>query len=328
MNLLRPTAALALCLAGCTGSLNGDRPDSAAGASGGRGGSQAGGGSGGVTAGTGGGAGGSATGGGGGSAAGGRGGGTAGSGGSTTADAGSDGTAAMVRLKGLAGGSCADLAKLGVSWFYNWGISGNCPNIEFVPMLWGDWETDTTRPTPARITSGGFKVMLGFNEPDHPDQANMTVAQALHLWPQTDLPGVRVGSPATASDGQTWFQQFMTGVQQQNLRVDFIAIHWYGWNAGSCNNVTGLENYIKWAEQWNRPIWLTEWSCRMQSVDVTKKFYDDSIAMFAKHPLLERYGWFLARTATDANFSMATLLDANGNLTTIGQDYAAAPAFH
>jgi hypothetical protein len=232
-----------------------------------------------------------------------------------------------VPLKGLAGGTCADLTTLGVSWFYNWGTSGNCANMQFVPMLWGDWELQG-KAKPSAITSGGFKVMLGFNEPDHPDQANMTVAQALHLWPQTDLPGVRVGSPATASDGFAWFQQFMTGVQQQGLRVDFIAIHWYGWNAGSCDNVTQLENYIKGFEQYNRPIWLTEWSCRMQSAAVTKKFYDDAIVMFGKHPLLERYSWFEARTATDANFSMATLLDAGGALTALGQDYKAAPAFH
>jgi hypothetical protein len=149
----------------------------------------------------------------------------------------------------------------------------------------------------------------------------MSVAQVLTLWPLMDQPGLRLGSPATASDGQAWFEQFMTGVQQQNLRVDFIALHWYGWNAGSCANVTQLENYIKWAEKWGKPLWLTEWSCRQQSAAVTQAFYDAAVAMFAKHPLVERYAWYLTRSSGD--FAGGALLDSTGAATPLGTDYAA-----
>jgi len=275
-----------------------------------------------------------------GSANGGRGGevtaGKAGAGGSVK-DGGASGTGgappgtAASPYKGVSftGTTCADLDKLGATWFYDWATSSTCKtNAQFVPMVWGSW-TATANPTPpAKLAASGAKIILGFNEPDHADQANLTVAAALALWPAMDQPAFeRVGSPASASDGQVWFEQFMTGVQQQNLRVDFIALHWYGWDAGSCANVSGLEAYIKWAEQWHKPLWLTEWSCRMQTAEVTRKFYDDAVAMFAKHPLLERYAWFLTRTTTNADFANASLLDGNGNPTALGTDYMNASAF-
>jgi hypothetical protein len=187
--------------------------------------------------------------------------------------------------------------------------------------------TNTSAPTPAKVAAAGYKVVLGFNEPDMAGQANMTVADVLKLWPAFNIPGMRVGSPATASNGQAYFEQFMAGVQQQGLKVDFIALHWYGWTAGSCTPTANiLEDYIKWAEKWNRPLWLTEWSCRLQSADVTRAFYAGAIAMFKRHPLLERYAWFLSRSTGE--FSEAALLDVNGNPTAFGQDYIAAPAYH
>jgi hypothetical protein len=236
-------------------------------------------------------------------------------------------------LKGVAFsttyGTCPDLTTLGLSWYYNWGSSTKCTGIEYVPQIWGDWNTLSWVPMPAKAVAGGAKYLLGFNEPDGTGQANMTVDKALELWPSFDQPGVQIGSPAVAGEG--WMPDFMTGVAAKNLRVDFIAIHWYGWNAGTCNDTTALEAKIVWAEQWQRPIWLTEWSCRLQDTSVVNKFYTDALAMFAKHPLLVRYAWFLTRSAsdpTDADFNDSTLLDINGAPTTLGNEYRAAPSTH
>jgi hypothetical protein len=236
-------------------------------------------------------------------------------------------------LKGVAfsttAGQCADLTKLGVSWYYNWSTTTQCTGIEYVPEIWGDWTKLSWVPMPAKAVAGGAKYLLGFNEPDGAGQANMTVDDALALWPSFDQPGVELGSPAVAGEG--WLPDFMTGVAAKNLRVDFIAVHWYGWDPGTCNDPSQLEAKIKWAEQWQRPIWLTEWSCRLQAVDVVNKFYTDSLAMFKKHPLLVRYGWFETRSASDPDdmdFNNATLLDVNGNPTALGNEYIAAPSTH
>jgi hypothetical protein len=238
-------------------------------------------------------------------------------------------------LKGLAfeesTSNCPDLDRLKVSWYYNWSPATRCKvSAEFVPHVARPWGTSTTAATPAKVAAAGYKTVLGFNEPDQAAQANMSVADALKAWPSFNLPGFsRVGSPATSSSdqGKAWFQQFMTGVQQQGLRVDFIAVHWYGWTAGSCTPTANLlEDYIKWAEQWKKPLWITEWSCHLQSADVSRAFYNGAIAMFKRHPLVERYAWFLSRSTGE--FAGAALLDASGNPTALGQDYISAPAYH
>jgi hypothetical protein len=244
-----------------------------------------------------------------------------------------DGGAALQPYKGVAlyeVKTCPDIATLNLSWYYNWTTTTGCSTTaEFIPQIWGHAnEAIATEVTKA--VSSGHTTILGFNEPDNTGQSNMTVAAAIALWPQLQQPGVvRLGSPATSANtaGQMWFEQFMTQVKQKGLRVDFIALHWYGWNSGSCNDANALESYLKWAEQWNLPLWITEFGCLNMSAPTAatvKTFYDDDIVMFKKHPLLERYGWYLSR-ATD---NTALINSTSNMLTPLGMDYAAAPSEH
>ena len=168
----------------------------------------------------------------------------------------SGGDAGTSPYKGVANSPCGEMATLGATWFYNWTLSrGSCASPQFVPMLWGHTGNEQT---PAGITnaintlvSNGFTTVLGFNEPDTATQSNITVANAIALWPSFNNPAIRIGSPATSANaaGQTWFNDFMAQVNADTtgtLRVDFIAAHWYGWNAGSCEaNAATLESYIR-----------------------------------------------------------------------------------
>jgi hypothetical protein len=256
---------------------------------------------------------------------------TSGSGGGVTTGAGTGG-GALQPFKGVAlyeVSTCPDLATLKLSWYYNWTAKTGCSaGIEFVPQIWGH----PSEPIAAEIAAAvaaGHTTILGFNEPDNTSQSHLTVAAAVALWPTLEgQAGIkRLGSPATSANaaGQMWFQQFMTQVKQQNLRVDFIALHWYGWNSGSCNNASALESYLKWAEQWNLPLWITEFGCMNMSdptAATVKTFYDDVLVMFKKHPLLERYAWYLSRSSdNNALIDSTTVM-----LTPLGADYAAAPA--
>jgi hypothetical protein len=142
---------------------------------------------------------------------------------------------------------------------------------------------------------------------------------------------VLVGSPATQANttGQAWFTSFMNAVNADTtgtLRVDFIAAHWYGWNAGSCDaNANNLQSYIQYLEKipGNRPIWLTEWGCLNDSNPdeaTVQAFYSGAIKMFAKHPRLVRYAWYPWTT----NNELVTSSDA---LTSLGTTFAAAPQY-
>lgn len=236
--------------------------------------------------------------------------------------------------KGVANSACGDLPRLGSSWWYNWTLSpGSCKVSEFVPMVWGHAGNEQSAAGIATETTAlvnaGYKVVLGFNEPDNTSQSNISVSAAIALWPNVANLSLRVGSPATQGNaaGLTWIQAFMAQANADTtgkLRVDFIATHWYGWNAGSCDgNATNLESWIKQIEAipGGRPIWLTEWGCLNQSnpsLAVVQAFFSGAIAMFARHPRVERYAWY--------PWSTNNSLVANGALTSLGAAFAAAPS--
>jgi Glycosyl hydrolase catalytic core len=249
--------------------------------------------------------------------------GTSNSGGS--ASGGSAGALGASAYKGVANSECADLTTLNVSWWYNWTLSpGGCDKDEFVPMISGKNEKtpDAVAGALSSLANAGYHTVLGFNEPNKVDQANMTVDQVVTLWPSiTSNPAIVVGSPSVSADARSWFEDFMAEVDAGGLRVDFVTIHWYGWNAGSCNTANELENHIVWAEQFGLPIWITEWGCMNQSnptPEVVEAFYPQAIAMFAEHPLVVRYAWYPWNTNNE-------LVDT-GALTDLGNLFAAAPA--
>lgn len=245
------------------------------------------------------------------------------------------GDAGAALYKGVANSACNDLATLGASWFYNWTLSpSGCTTPRFVPMVWGHTGNEQTAAGIASevkgIVTAGYDTVLGFNEPDNTSQSNMTVATAISLWPSFTQTTARVGSPATQGNttGITWLTSFMSQVNADTtgtLRVDFIAFHWYGWNAGSCDaSAANLEAYLKQIEAipGNRPIWITEWGCLNLSnptAAVVQAFYSGAITMFAKHPRLQRYAWYPWTT----NNELVTTTDT---LTSLGTVFAAAPA--
>lgn len=225
--------------------------------------------------------------------------------------------------KGIANSPAAQIKALGASWCYNWGTtpkSTDCDDPYFVPMIWGSGNVASALKG---VGKAGYKTVLGFNEPNKSDQANMTVADAIALWPDlTSDPNIRVGSPAVSDDGRAWLEDFMKQVKQKGLRVDFVAMHWYGWNKGSC--VAGqLEGAVKWASQWGLPVWITEFGC-MGSSNTDEKtvldFFNSAIPMLAKHPLVERYAWYPWNTYNDVYAANA--------MTALGKAFAAAPPSH
>jgi hypothetical protein len=224
---------------------------------------------------------------------------------------------------------------LGVSWYYNWEESEDDPCTggkggTFVPMIWGhtgaEQNAGSIQSAVAGFVSKGYKYVLGFNEPDNSGQSKIGVDAAISLLPSFDNPGISVGTPATQANttGQAWFKSYMSDVAASTtLRADFIAIHWYGWNAGSCDaSASQLESYIKYAEGFagNRPIWLTEWGCLNLSAPTAAgvvDFYKGALAVFAKHPRVARYAWYPWSTNLALN-------NSDGSLTDLGKAYAAA----
>jgi Glycosyl hydrolase catalytic core len=200
-------------------------------------------------------------------------------------------------------GATQALNESGASWYYTWTVNPDGitppPKAAFVPMIWGP--TYVTPKYLAEVKTEGH-VLLGFNEPDLSKEANMTVSQALQLWPQLMSTGMRLGSPAVAANAATpgsWLDQFMTGAAARHYRVNFIQLHWYGGNFDVSQAVSELQSYIE--SVWNmyhKPIWLTEFALWrfnpsvLPSSQVQAAFLTAATSMLEKLPYVWRYAWY------------------------------------
>lgn len=141
-------------------------------------------------------------------------------------------------------------------WQYDWdNVATSGLNIEYVPMRHNlDWNSYSNINN-----KQGSTHVLGFNEPDRPDQADMSISQALEQWPNLLASGLRLGSPcpSDAAAGLGWLYEFIDSCDARNYRVDFVAVHWY--KGGQ--NASQFYNWLKQVhERTRRPVWITEWN--------------------------------------------------------------------
>ena len=230
-------------------------------------------------------------------------------------------------------GMAAAIKDSGVSWFYTWGPGNNgvtVPGVEFVPMIWGAGNTDDA--TIARAKAAG-STLLGFNEPDLAGQAQMSVEQALQLWPKLQATGQRLGAPAVAYGGDTaggWLDRFMTGAAQKGYRVDFIPLHWYGGDFRTGPATDQLKTYLTNVyNRYHKPIWLTEYALMRFGPTVyptaaeQQAFVNSSTAMLKSLPFVDRYAWFSLATP-DQGGDGTGLYRPDGTTTAAGGAYRAA----
>jgi RNA polymerase sigma factor (sigma-70 family) len=227
----------------------------------------------------------------------------------------------------------AALSGSKAAWYYDWsptrtGQAGD-GGPEFVPMIWGAKNADAA--TLATVRSQG-SALLGFNEPDMGAQSNMTVEQALDLWPKLQATGLRLGSPAVAVDAAKpggWLDRFMAGAAARGYRVDFITVHWYGSDFRPGPAVQQLSSYLHAIhDRYHLPIWVTEYALisfsggtRYPAPDQQAAFVTASAAMLDGLPYVERYAWFgLAASGPQTG----TALFQDGRPTPMGLAYEAS----
>jgi lysophospholipase L1-like esterase len=226
------------------------------------------------------------------------------------------------------------IKDLNVSWLYDWdvslpvtGMTGyyNGPE-EFVPMIWGKNATDANiNYLKAGKESGKLKHLLGFNEPDGADQANMTVTECLDLWPKLMSTGLILGSPAPANS--KWLEEFMAGIETRGYRVDFIAVHTYQ-DFTDPNAPDNLKNWLTdLYNRYHRPIWLTEfgaadvsvWNLSQSGTPTVAKaqeYIKQCMDILTSLPFVERYAWFA--DYTQAPYDNGTIYSKLGVLSQVG----------
>jgi hypothetical protein len=222
-----------------------------------------------------------------------------------------------------------------IGWWYNWSplpdadayASLRDAGLEFVPMVW-------TGPPNAPIDTTALiadipadaRYLLGFNEPNFGEQANLTPAEAAAAWPQleeiADARGLTLVSPAlnycggncNETDPFVWLDAFLAACD--GCRIDQIAFHWYACTTDALDYILGR------FEAYGRPVWLTEFAC-LDAADTSEpaqqQYMRDAVPILEADPQVFRYSWFIGRSST-AGTPYALLADP-GQLSTLGETY-------
>ena len=141
--------------------------------------------------------------------------------------------------KGLGFGAsnffCGDVEAFdNLNWYYNWRTEfypecGPQPKPgNFIPMIWGYWGDIKD------IHAEPYDTILGFNEPNHKDQSNLSPEEAAFAWIelQEKYPEKVLVSPCASAPNTTlWFDEFFDICKELGCRIDYLSTHSYTCNA-------------------------------------------------------------------------------------------------
>lgn len=219
-----------------------------------------------------------------------------------------------------------------LTWWYTWGteVQSVGAGLEFVPMIWGGGAKAADVSESIRSDA---QYLLGYNEPNFFEQANLSAQQAAADWPtvqsvaathqlKTVSPAVNFCGDDQAGTGPChdtnpvgYLTDFFAACQ--GCKVDYVAVHWYNCDGAS------LEWYLDQFKQFNRPIWLTEFACAYDgdtSIAGQEKYMREAIPILEGRADIYRYAWFSGDPMPNAR-----LLNQDGSLTHLGKIYLDLP---
>lgn len=208
-----------------------------------------------------------------------------------------------------AGGYEGDWAKFGTSWHYNWGrdTGTSLPaQVAFSPMQhnrwWPDWNTLPEYYSGWHTTSKPV-TLLGYNEPEQASQGNISMTDAIALWPLLEQADVPLVSPVPVNPFNGWLADFYSQASERGYRIDYTAVHWYG-NPDASGLIGTLQSVYN---TWGRPVWLTEFSpvdwggSATWTEEDNYRFLSEFLWRVEDLPWLKRYAVFCFNDAPPSN---------------------------
>ena len=233
--------------------------------------------------------------------------------------------------KGVGSKNIDIINALDISWIYNWGVNRPLSpaqidsSLDYVPMKWGSSWSSINKIDEV----GEVYYLLGINEPDKSNQADMTVAEVVDQWPGiqaiADQYNLLLSSPAPSYYASSWIQDFMDIVDTpgSGLRVDFMAVHWY--RAPDADMLIDNLNWIH--NKWNRDVWITEFNVadwdgnNTYTQQQSYTFMAEALYRMEKIEWLKRYAIFPWDGDTDASKASPVFEPHSTELTPLGHLY-------
>lgn len=249
----------------------------------------------------------------------------------------------------------ADLKVLatGCSWFYDWGtqpasqvadLAGTDNVCEFVPMAWNGGFNETVLKA-YYDAHPNDKYLLGFNEPNFKDQANMEPSAAVEPWYKltqfAKANNLKVVAPALNYSAweayktpDLWMDAFIAAYKEkygEEPYYDYLALHCY------MDDPSAMINYVEtFAKKYDKQVWLTEF-CAWENNSLTaaqqEQYMLQKVKLLEKSEYVYRYAWFKARNSN--SFPYYNLVEYPvkskgiyaGTLTDLGFAYVHSPNY-
>ncbi len=227
---------------------------------------------------------------------------------------------------------CDDLVKLRTTWFFDWSAHPpSCNGVENVPMIWG-------RSLPSSAAGNSAWLMV-WNEPNNPNQANLSPSEAASLFPTIEQrfsnKKLVVGNTYDGYGGLTpgiqWLTAFIDAYSKANgkpPRLDGIGMHCYQWTASECIQTT--QPFVQLAGQVGAEVWVTEFAFyqgyNQRSAQQVEQEMQTYLGYLKSEPRVTRYAWFANRIYGTEPWANppgwnSPLIDSRGVLTAYGTSY-------
>ncbi|GAA5975143.1 hypothetical protein JCM5350_000156 [Sporobolomyces pararoseus] len=231
--------------------------------------------------------------------------------------------------KGVGYNKAALTEQLDICWAYNWDSSGGGlkDGVMYIPMLWGAKKLEGWEAAADTAIKNGATHILGFNEPDLSEQANLSPSAAASLWSSAMEPlatkNVKLVSPAVSNGiltddgkpmGVPWMTEFLEVCK--GCSIDAIALHWYD----KTSNLEYFQKYIEEAHtKLSKPIWLTEFMGTGSANDQAS-FISSSVEWLEKQDYVEAYAAF----GDFCDNPIANFVDCTGKPNDLGSAYSSS----
>jgi len=179
------------------------------------------------------------------------------------------------------------------------------PEVEFVPMIFGGGrnfgDVGFCNEQACGLTvPPEYQTILGFNEPNQPDQSNMTPMEAAVKWMEMQelYPNRTLVSPATGHADTEWFDEFWLQCEILGCRIDYLATHWYKSTQGAELTINTLRDYSE--RYGGLKIWFTEFAAyREHDEEKVIQYIEELLPLLEHSDFIHRYSWFISRYYED-----------------------------
>tara|TARA_R110002003_G_scaffold243_4_gene17389 strand:+ start:7260 stop:8714 length:1455 start_codon:yes stop_codon:yes gene_type:complete len=220
----------------------------------------------------------------------------------------------------------------GMSFAYNWAqVESNDIGTNYIPMMHGPSKA-TSQEWLANVKKAvqkGSKAVMGFNEPDHAEQANLSPAAACAAWKEymnpiaSSYPEVTIIGPSVTNAGSenpsmglNWLSSFQEACP--DAVVHATNIHFYDvYDEGTIERFKAQVE--KASALTNKPIWVTEFGLNPGATeDHAALFLKECMAYLDNNNNVQGYSYFMVGSGENQ------LLLGSG-LSKVGEVYASGP---